>query len=393
VEIADALTGADLAFKEVVVTANGRTVFRAEGGPSLLRLAALDSRLDELEPLVLKLERVRARARDRFLAEAEAASAALQRVADILWWNAHYHTAVDGAFMLIDIGEAWAKGGPLAALAEAINKGLQALYFDVMLPPKPGFEAGTVESLIDAQFNASLKNPTSVKSMARAAYDRGIKDMAFKRLRDGAINKHVMKWVFETYEKPAQLGTAIGVLSRAKTGAELTKAYRSLIRIEGALAKHHAKLKEGFSYKFKDLAKGVVKDVAKTALKAELTAYEHAAWMRYIGPELQARLLFPYYQAASAKYWEAYDSYHAVLVEKTQLLDGFDAGAMRTAASEPFDDDAAVRVRVTLARPAPSVTFTVTLGGRATTRVGEDYVPADRDFEQTPSGAIELAFR
>jgi hypothetical protein len=360
--VAEQLARLDIVVTSVTVTTGYdttyRVLYRAELPASLLSIQQLDDDIGNVGRSLADLNTRRQAALADFLAAEGRATAALNTVTATIWSTALKKAAVDFVSNLIDVVKAMRNGGLIGASTETLKKVVETLTKEYLVDYGPGkySSPGAVE--FDRDLQARLSDAYVGKVALKTGVERVVKETVTKTGKD-ELNKRIGTLVFEKvygkvpalYEQAAQKLVALGnpSVKQIQEIQQAVDARAKQFESLGGTVEGRVKSPKGVGTKIGDLAVTILKDAAKNALKAHFDVQEQQAWIAYYEQEMVARTYFPLYQAIADAYWQAYDTYNALLDQKAQVIEGYrPVGAPMTEIDKTFlaNDDLTVEVDI-----------------------------------------------
>jgi hypothetical protein len=395
VELGEQLTGLDALVLEITANAGGKRIFTAENKGDFSELKDLKSEIADMRQLLQESNAARQQARSEFLGASYEAVQALERVQHAIWKTAYTKVAIDFAYQMYDVAKAGANGGPVGALAEATKKIAENLTSEVLdyagFKMSGGVDPNSIEAEFNTQFGANLKEPLSPQQLTQAALTRGIKDSAFRLMKE-KFNKGLGARL-----AGERLCAASGELAHYAELAATGDTLRRLSTKWDIMKKQVDELKTG-KYKLAKLGENVLKDASKTVLKAAADAIEREAWIDYFEKDIIARTYYPLYASNTYLYWKIYDQYNDLLKKEADLEEGFNPKcSFRTYYSASFARSATILVNLKVERPRQEgkiVEFKLKLGNIEMSPSGGDtFTTTGAALQAGPSGGVVLQLR
>ena len=332
--------------EEVTVSINNdlvlRGVYSAQDAEQMEKLRDINERIAAEWLLFQHARNEKDIAKRAFFDEANATIAAGAKLSG--WTGAiMVNAAINAATHVLEVASAMRKGGPYAALAEALE---QASDFAIKYVSSGGEDvgyAGVDETQIEQRVAARLQGgpepaePSTVDELKKKALEYG-KDKATGFIPDKII-KHAHKCSVQELLKNVPRGRN-PVLEAERNRI---RGYLQEINEPGTLDKLK-KLND--SKEFKNMSKGLAKSVLSAAVKAGIKkagrSYEEQAWTEYFEHDIRSRVLFEVYQHFHEIYDDEAERYAALLEAQQALLN-----------QRPCDPDA---FRIVLQNPFPEAT-------------------------------------
>jgi hypothetical protein len=379
------LADLDVDLRRVEVSAGGVVVFSAQFTSPYLQLQEIDAELAALAPQLQLLQLARSAARTEFLAQQQAASAALAQVTEVIYGsgflpsvssNAFLKAGIDTLDYAYDVSKGFGQGGPVGALGAALKKGMEGWY--AMLQDTSPTGAAELNSNYQLKLKGLIASTTD--KVPELVVSRYVKDAFAKPAKDGFNSLFLSFYESRFGDVPAfyRAGGALppvaspggavqAVINRAKQFQEwATSRQASLDKIRAGPK----------AAKLSSLAYGFVKDLTKAAAKAYLDNRERQAWAAYFQADALSYGYLPLWQQASDQYWTAYDTYQGLEAKKAELLAGYDpATRTRVTLDQSFTRGAVLTIHLDVTRPPGAripVTFTVRVAGDAATSSAAD---------------------
>ena len=383
-EIAELLS---LDLRSITVEADGTPVFKAVTTVSLTELDDLNRRIADTSQGLSLLDVERAQARLDFLEAGKAASEALTKVESTIMKVAIGKAAIDGGFFLADVAKSGAKGGLFGVIAELGKKGLEIVLLDQAWPKDSGVDPSSIEGEVNLAFGAGMKDALSAPEIQRTAEERVLKETVFKAGKD-KLNQVLERSVFDKADyawryryvvqrprppRAADLATYFSVRDKLKKAREIMKGPAYKPNVTG-------------------VAESLIKDLAKTGLKAALDAVEHDAWVQYFEKEVVARTYYPLFAAASGAYWAAHDEKERLEYKKAEFLAAAGGEAVKTTLSHSFRNSAKLTIRLEFGgKSSPEIDALV--GGAKTAPAGPLTYQLDSGTLAKKSGTVQMELR
>lgn len=359
------LQAIDFELVGLVVAADSTKVYEVDVVSPYTRLFELTRQIREQREIVEDLLAHKKEAFKEFQATHQAASRRLREIGELIWSNAKKAAAIDFASNAIDVMIAGSKGGWAGVISEVTSKVYEAWYKLDIAPvgnPNPGKEA------VEAWFRETVAG--TVGSNAQAlGIERVVKETGVKLIKD-FVGDAIAD------EFPALRHSNVQGVGPSATADALKRARGFRARLGDLLPKMKT---ERFSKGFGDWVKGsvgrkLITDATKSFFKTQLKNAEMAAWMEYIQLDVHAQGWFGIWQAAANAYWEADDDLQGWMLEKDQIMEGFD---FETAVGSPtvqedFTMPAALRIRLLVpqsAKPFAEIPVKVLVNGVQANRV------------------------
>jgi hypothetical protein len=354
------LQGIDFELVGLIVAADDTKVYEVGVVSPYTRLFELTRQIREQRGLVEELLAKKKEAFKEFQATHQAASRRLAEIADLIWSNAKKAAAVDAASNAIDVLIAGSKGGWAGVIAEVTAKVYEACFkAHIAAPdgdPNPGKEA------VEAWFRETVT--ASVGSNALAlGFERAVKETGVKVLKDFVGDALADEF-------PALRASNVQGVGPSATADALRRARGGLARLKDLIPKMQTEtFRKGFgSWAQGSVGRKLITDATKSFFKTQLRNAEMSAWMEYIQLEVHAQGWFGIWQAAANAYWEADDALQGWMLEKDQIMEGFD---FETAVGSPttqksFAVPAALKIRLLVpqsAKPFAEIPVKVVVNG------------------------------
>jgi hypothetical protein len=400
------LAALDFAVQHVQVTANGVPVFAADVSGPYAAIQKVNDQLDQLRPLVTRMENLRAMASADAQAAAKARSQAIEHVTEVIYGKGFLPSVTSNAFLTAgidtldyawDVAKGFGEGGPIGALGAAVKKFAEAtptLYKTIWS------DWGATEfNDLDQMYASELKQDDAAmaaqgtEKVIDLAEQRLLKDTQLKPIKDG-----LNKWLLARYEKaygtvpdfyrvigpmppsPGSDSVVSGFIDRFKTYQKWATSREAALK----------KLREPSALEWSKLAKGFVKDIGKAAIKLYLDERVKQAWLDVAVQEANTRLSIRVWRTISDQYWKAKDLYDGLLGRKLELESGYDPNTKtRVTLDMPFPHGAQLAITLTVVRgTSVTVPLDVTVGGTTATSAGMDTYMLDSSTATATTGGV-----
>jgi hypothetical protein len=373
---AQKLAALDFSLTDVEVEADGRVIYDARVNTPYDELDTLNEELATGKQTLSQLDTRREEAVSRVIAADDATMRTRERLAATIISVSHEKAAVDFAVNAYDVIKAGFNGGLIGAAAETMKKAIEAVMF-----PSGTLDPATVEGNFNARFEAGLQNEVSFTKEAGIVGSRAVKDTVLKAGKD-RLNQRYGPLVFEKMygaipaiyttsdAKVAEVSqhTVLRFVTKRFQDQENTAILNGFERLDN--------VRKGIVFDSKALRAsgiGLLKDVSKGLLKAQIDTIEEAAWYDYFAADAYQRATFAMWQLISDDYWTGYDVYQQLLAQKQTLLLGYDPSTgIRTIVDAPFSTAANATVVLEVGQPkgAPPVGLSVEIDGKTARTTG-----------------------
>jgi hypothetical protein len=373
IEIGAALASLDFDVREITVRAGGEVVYAATGSrEDYQRIVELDARLAEAKQALDAIEPVREDIRQSFYRAQKDVIAAEALLAGRIMSAATWRAINEGVFYLWDVGSAFARGGPIAALTQATQKLMEGILSGAILADQ-GVQGDEVRREIEEEWHRGFTDTLSAGKLGRLVGERVVKETVIKAGRD-TLNKWIAEVTLGPFGQPLPAASPSPFSKPLPSAADVRK-WLQAPRQFGATEKNIENLRRGFRLNrgsLGGLTEGILRDLGKTFFRTAINEFERAAWVDFIEKDLIARARYPIYRLTTQYYWDAYDGYEALLHAKTRLIDSArDAGtAYRVDVSRPLPPDAQLEISLGMVvRSAESPPPVVSIAGTNATLV------------------------
>lgn len=345
----------------IFVQANGKTVYAAsaEKNPKD-ELQAMQDLVGQADANLNKMNELYQRYKVRFETDFDESREALSKLSGLtgaIMQTAYLQAGAESLFYVIDIAEQWAKGGPIAALTDAIGKGVVVWTSDQLVFQTADekkvlaslFGHSTYSGARDEYFSLSMLESTGIDRLRTQAYVYGV--------RDKALNENAAKLID-------------AARSDDDSFSKISKAFGRFLDDKGNVRKS---METGTDYlehlrNSKDALKGVMgefaKDLVKNYLKESAKSIEESAWADYFIQDMIARKSFQLFQKMREEYWQALDIYRDLVTARDEIVklkNNFDiASGMLVTQSDEIEQNSYVKVSIN--GSSDEIEETVTLG-------------------------------
>lgn len=354
------LQGIDFELAGLIVAADSTKVYEVAVVSPYTRLFELTRNIREQRQIVEELLAKKKETFKEFQATHQAASRRLREIADLIWSNAKKAAAVDFASNAIDVMIAGTKGGWAGVISEVTSKVYETFYKDHVAGPVGDPNPG--KAAVEAWFRGSVAETVGSNALS-IGIERTVKETGVKLLKD-----FVTDAIADEFEglRPSN----VQGVGPSATADALRRARGSLARLKDLVPKLQT---ETFRKGLGDWVKGsvgrkLITDATKSFFKTQLKDAEMTAWMGYIQMDMHAQGWFGIWQSAANAYWEAEDTLQAWMLEKDQIMEGFDfetaVGSPTT--QESFAMPAALKIRLLVpqsAKPFAEIPVKVLVNG------------------------------
>ena len=367
-DIAEKLAGFNPDVVEITASVAGKEVFLSTSPVHYADLFKLDQLIAQQGPIIAQLKAARHMVTAGFLAAGKDVIASGNALAATLNRLAYARFATSLFFEAVDLGEAFlVKGGLVGLATEAAKKVAEQWTIKKLGLDKTSPQPGSIEDEINKAYAADLPAAFGPAVLINKAAEKDLKLVLFKAPKD-ALNAAISQLVFQKVERPFRIALeAPGYILKYGRYAGVSKLVRNL-------ASNLDELKKGAVSRFslKDIAKGLVKDVAKNAVKFALDEIESAAWQDYAARDLTWRGWLPLYHVTSEYYENEEEARDKLLEDKAKLLEGLSPdSSVNVISSSKFDRNATLAITLTLdGKQDPRDPLALTVGGVNATRVG-----------------------
>jgi hypothetical protein len=322
----------DVALGNVLVTAGSAPppddeVWKANVLGSVLQTDQIDQDLAALAQEKDALASLKNQAADRYMSAEQQSIAALDNVTTTIMSTAYRKAAVDFISNALDVIKAAKNGGLIGASAETLKKVVETLSKEYLVDRGQGRwgSKGAVE--FDSDLAKNISNAVFAKAGGKMLAERAVKELGTKTAKD-ALNRKLGTLVFaKVYGSVPPLYQQVVDYARSggNPGVELIRQMRTAADGRTKQLLNLADLNPKTRWEqFGDLGVTLLKDAAKTTLKAHFDVVEQQAWIAYFEAETLAQMAFPLWQATADAYWKAYDAYNDELEQKAKVLEGYD---------------------------------------------------------------------
>lgn len=301
----------------IYVQANGKTVYAAsaEKNPKD-ELQAMQGLVSKAKENLDQTNELYQRYKVRFETDFDESREALSRLGGAtgaIMQTAYLQAGAESLFYFIDIAEQWAEGGPIAALTDAIGKGVVAWTSE-----QPAFQSADEKKVLASlfghstysgarseYFSLSMLESTGIERLRTEAYMYGV--------RDKALNENAVKLIDAARSNDDSFSNA-------------SKAFGRFLDDKGQVRKSLEKGKNYLEHlrNSKDTLKGVMgeyaKDLVKNYLKESAKSIEESAWADYFIQDMIARKSFQLFQKMRGEYWQALDIYRDLVSARNEIV-------------------------------------------------------------------------
>ncbi|MCO7225426.1 hypothetical protein [Pleionea sp. CnH1-48] len=264
-----------------------------------------------------------------FTSALEYTRAELAQLARVIMGSAYAQTAIETADFIYDVLKANEKGGPPAALIEAVYKLAEQRYTgSSTIETLSDAEVKDVEKQVQAELNNKIKRSIRKKTQKLPGYiyTRTFEESVGNYAKTKAYQSTIAGWaqtmirdnramsLQELYRKTPNIQQYLKIMGGKE--AALKRAQRQLDFLQSPYSIDLKDVKEAAGNYVKDAAKSWAKNIAKNA--------EHAAWYRYYLADANARALHPVYQEWHALYFDTQDQLNALLKARRDILANYD---------------------------------------------------------------------
>jgi hypothetical protein len=301
----------------IYVQANGKTVYaaNAETNPKD-ELQAMQDLVSKAKENLDQTNELYQRYKVRFETDFDETREALSRLGGAtgaIMQTAYLQVGAESLFYFIDIAEQWAEGGPIAALTDAIGKGVVAWTSE-----QPAFQSADEKKVLASlfghstysgarseYFSLSMLESTGIERLRTEAYMYGV--------RDKALNENAVKLID-------------AARSNDDSFSNTSKAFGRFLDDKGQVRKSLEKGKNYLEHlrNSKDTLKGVMgeyaKDLVKNYLKESAKSIEESAWADYFIQDMIARKSFQLFQKMREEYWQTLDIYRDLVSARNEIV-------------------------------------------------------------------------
>jgi hypothetical protein len=305
--------------------------------------------------------------------------------------SAIFQALIESGFYAWDVGRAWQKGGPAAALFEAAKKGVEGL---VLGPPKfadPDISQQDMDTIFEQARDAMVVTVGKRAAKTAFGYPVAVGATAFIKAENEAA-------LADTADELADVLRSGGTIEAA-----LAKRYSDQITLrDQAVSNYQKAVKDGTFRKLgANLATkfviGVVKDVAKQAMKQQVANYFVGdAFLDNLEADMECRGAAILLLKDNARYYDAHDTL-AYLVQLRQSIESqYDPKShMKVNRNQTFYAQAGLPLSVKDASSgSANHTATVILGGQKATPSGTmQYTVNAYELVKTADGGVKLEIK
>jgi hypothetical protein len=331
----------------IYVQANGKTVYaaNAETNPKD-ELQAMQDLVSKAKENLDQTNELYQRYKSRFETDFDESREALSKLGGMtgaIMKTAYLQAGAESLFYFIDIAEQWAEGGPIAALTDAIGKGVVAWTSD-----QPAFQSADEKKVLASLFGHSTY------SGARNEY------LSLSMLKSTAIERSRTQAYMYGVRDKALNGNAVKLIDAARSNdnnfSNTAKEFGRFLDDKGQVRKSLEKGKNYLEHlrNSRDALKAVMgeyaKDLAKNYLKESAKSIEESAWADYFIQDMIARKSFQLFQKVREEYWQTLDIYRDLVSARNEIVklkNNYDVlSEMLVTQNEEIEQDSYIKVNV-----------------------------------------------
>jgi hypothetical protein len=354
-------------------------------------LADIDASIAVVKARISELDQNRQDDQALFLSAGQTALNAGQTLAGKQTWyggSAIGQALIETGFYAWDVNNAWSKGGPPAALGEAVKKLVEGLILGFPSNADPDVSQTDIDAVFDKARDAMLVTVQKRVVKTGTGYGTGVAVTA----------------LMKSQEEKALAAASSEIEAVLNSGGTVQDAlvrryvYQRTFR-DQAVENFNKAVKDGTFRKMgANLASkmiiGVVKDIAKAQMKQQVANFfVSQAFLDYIDADLQCRGAALILLKDNARYYAAQDDLVFLQQLKAEILRQYDSrNQMKVIRNQTFYDQAALPIELDNQGTNANPTANVALGGKDATPSGAAlrYTVSAYELQKTADGGLKL---